>query len=180
VNLPQTPQQLAREAKQAYESEDLQRAGATFLAAENGYRAAGDSINAAEMANNRSVVLLQSGDAQAAFEAVEGTVEVFARAGDRKRQALALGNRAAALAALKRKEEAEKLFWEAAQILRDLGEDDLRASVLQSISRLQLGSGRYLEALASMESGIEGVKKPSMTQRLLKKLLEIPGKLMNR
>ncbi len=175
-----TPAQLARDGKTAFEKQDYPQAAAAFQAAENGFRASGDDLNAAEMANNRSVALLQNDDSQAALEAVMGTAEIFAESGDRKRQALSLGNQAAALGALGRKEEAEKLYWEAAQILKELGEDDMRASVLQSISRLQMGSGRYMEAIASMESGIEGIQKPSLTQRMLKKLLSIPGKLMNR
>ena len=63
-------------------------------------------------------------------------------------------------------EEAEKLYWEAAGIFGEIGEKDLRATVLQSISRLQLGGGRFMEAIASMESGINEVEKPSFTQRI--------------
>lgn len=175
-----TPESLALEGKAAYEREDFVEAVKAFEAAERGYTASGDTLMTAEMANNRSVVLLQSGEAQAALDAVGNTPAIFGEAGDHKRMAMSLGNRAAALAGLGQKKEAEKIYWESAQILADLGEKDLRASVLQSISRLQMRSGRFMEAAASMESGLAGVEKPSLSQRLLKRVIKIPGKLMKR
>ena len=103
-----------------------------------------------------------------------------AEAGDVRRQAISLGNQAAALAKLKRKDEAEKIYWESARLLGEIGENDIRASVLQAISRLQLGKGRYMEALASMESGLERRSILSFPQRILKRLIGIPRKLINR
>lgn len=175
-----SPAQLNQEAKAAYEREDYEQAIRTFEAAERGYTAAGDPLNAAEMANNRSVSLLQSGNAQGALDAVGNTADIFAEAKDTKRQAMALGNKAAALAELGQREEAEKLYWESARLLNEVGETALRASVLQAISRLQMRSGRVMEAVASMQSGLEQVEKPSWTQKLLKKLLQVPQRMLNR
>ena len=168
------------EAQQAYELEEYLRAAEHFQAAQRSYQETGEETLAAEMANNRSVSLLQAGMAQEALVAVGDTPAWFDAQGDRKRYAMALGNKAAALAALDQKAEAEKIYWEAAQVLDQMGEKDLRASVLNSISRLQMGEGRYMEAIASMESGLEQVEKPSFTQRMLKRLLKVPGKLLNR
>jgi len=177
---PLTPEQLSQEGKAAYEREEYEQAASAFEAAERGYAAAGEALNAAEQANNRSVALLQAGNAQAALDAVGETAGVFAQAGDTRRHAMALGNKAAALAGLGQREEAEKLYWESARLLNDIGETELRASVLQAISRLQMRSGRYMEAVASMQSGLEQVEKPSWVQRLLKKLLQIPARMLNR
>jgi tetratricopeptide (TPR) repeat protein len=173
-----TAQSLATEGKSAYELEEFGKAAEAFLKAEEAYKNSGDEGSAAEMANNRSVALLQGGQSEAALDAVAGTAEIFAKLEDPKRQAMALGNQAAALTNLGKKEEAEKLYWESASLLKTLGETDLRASVLQSISRLQLGSGRYMEAMASMESGLDEVKKPSFSQKILKRLIKIPGKMI--
>lgn len=177
---PLTPEQLNQEGKTAYEREEYEQAARAFEAAERGYSAAGDALNAAEMANNRSVALLQGGNAQGALEAVGNTPEVFAQVKDTRRHAMALGNKAAALAELGQREEAEKLYWESARLLNEIGETALRASVLQAISRLQMRSGRVMEAVASMQSGLEQVEKPSWIQRMLKKLLQIPSRLLNR
>jgi tetratricopeptide (TPR) repeat protein len=175
-----SPAQLNQEAKTAYDREEYEQAARTYDAAERGFAAAGDTLNAAEMANNRSVSLLQAGDAQGALDAVGNTSEIFAEAKDTKRQAMALGNKAAALAELGQREEAEKLYWECARLLKEIGETDLRSSVLQAISRLQMRSGRVMEAVASMQSGLEQVEKPSWTQKLLKKILQVPNRMLNR
>lgn len=177
---PLTPAQLTQEGKTAYEREEYEAAARAFEAAERGYAALGDALNAAEMANNRSVTLLQMGNAQASLDAVGNTPEVFAQAKDTRRHAMALGNKAAALAELGQREEAEKLYWECARLLNEIGETALRASVLQAISRLQMRSGRVMEAVASMQSGLEQVEKPSWIQKMLKKLLQIPNRMLNR
>jgi hypothetical protein len=54
----------------------------------------------------------------------------------------------------------------------------MRAHVLQSLSKLQLKSGRQIEALATMEAGLEGFKKPTLKQRILKKLLQMPFRFL--
>lgn len=175
-----TPAELAERAKTHYKQEDYTQAAELFGLASNGFETAGEPINAAEMANNRSVALLRGGDAAAALEAVGDTDRVFAEYGDTRRQALALGNRAAALAGLDRREEAEKTYWESARLLGEIGERELRATVLQAISKLQLKDGRYGEALASMDSGLEGAQKLSFSRRLVRKLIRIPMKMLGR
>jgi len=178
MNETLTPQQIAKEAQSAYKMGDYASAAQSFEAARQSYLAADNPLMAAEMANNLSVALLQTGDPQGALQAVEGTAALFSEAGDQKRQALALGNQAAALEALKRLEEAEQAYWQSAEILKTLGETDLRLSVMQSISALQLRSGRQLQAVATMQSGVENIEKPTSKQRLLKRLLKIPLKMM--
>lgn len=180
MNEALTPEQLVLQAKDLYEQEEYLEAAGVFGGAAESYRAAGDALMAAEMVNNRSVALLMAGEAEEALAAVGDTPTVFAESGDVRRQALALGNRAAALAKLNRKEEAEQTYWDSARLLGEIGENDLRASVLQAISRLQLGGGRYMEALSSMESGLEQTGRLSFSQRILKRLIGIPKKLINR
>ena len=175
-----TPAQIAENGKTQYQREDYAQAAELFGLAAVGFTTAGESLNAAEMANNRSVALLRHGNAEAALEAVGETDRVFAGAGDTKRQAMALGNRAAALAGLGRAADAEEAYWESARLLGEIGERDLRASVLQAISKLQLKEGRYTEALASMDSGLEGVQRLSFSKRLVRRLIKIPMKMLGR
>ncbi len=175
-----TPEQLAQEGQKKYQNGDYLAAAQSFEGAASGYRDQDDPLNAAEMENNRSVALLQAKDAPGALQAALDTDKVFAAAGDKRRQALALGNQAAALAALNRLDEAEAAYIQSGDLLKELGETDLRASVMQSLSQIQLRTGRQLEALATMQAGVTGVKKPSLRQRFLKRLLEIPSKFLNR
>lgn len=174
-----TPQQMAKEAKSAYRVGNYAEAARSFEAARHGYLSANDAEMAAEMANNCSVSLLQAGENEAALKALEGSEFVFIQAGDRKRQAMTLGNQAAALDALGRLEEAEQIYWQAAGILKELGETELRLPIMQSISALQLRTGRHLQAVASMYAGVEKIENPTLKQRFLKRLLGIPIQLLN-
>ena len=179
MNQTFTPDDLDREGKQAYDIEDFLAAARAFEAAADGFKDQGDKIKAAEMANNMSVALLQADQPQAALDALGNSVEVFSEEKDYKRQAMAVGNKAAALEALGELKEAEALYWESAKLLETCNEMDLRASVLQSISKLQLRSGRYMEAISSMQSGLDHVEKPNFRQRMLKKLLKVPLNMLD-
>jgi tetratricopeptide (TPR) repeat protein len=173
-----SPQQIVKEAQAAYRRGDYAAAAQSYEAARQSYLLAGDEVMAAEMSNNVSVALLQDGNPEGSLQAVEGTAAIFAAAGDQKRQAMALGNQAAALEDLNRVDEAEQLYWQAAEILKNINETDLRLSVMQSISALQLRTGRQMQAVATMQAGVAGIEKPSLTQRLLKTLLNLPTKMM--
>jgi len=174
------PKQLSKEGQSAYKRGDHMAAARAFEAASRAYSAADDPLSAAELANNSSVAFLQAGDAQMALEAVEGTVEVFQLAGDTCRQAMAIGNRAAALEALDRLDEAIDAYHQSADLLKDAGEDQLRLNVMQSLSVLQMRTGRQLEALASMKVGLDGTEKLSVKQRFIQKLLNIPFQMMDK
>jgi hypothetical protein len=45
---------------------------------------------------------------------------------------------------------------------------------------LHLRTGRHIEAIAAMESGLEGIQHPKPQQRLLKRLLSAPLKLLGK
>ncbi len=175
-----SPQKLVAQGKSAYKNGDYLAAAQAFQSARQAYESAGEALDAAETANNCSVAYLQAGEAEAALKAVEGTEEIFAQAGDLRRQGMAAGNRAAALEALERLEEAAQAYQLSADLLEQAGEDQLRANVMQSLSGLQFRNGRHLEALASMKAGVDGVQKPSPRQRFLKRLLNIPFDMLNK
>lgn len=172
--------QYAKDGAQAYQRKDYSTAASAFQSASQAFAVLGDQFGAAEMANNQSVALLQNGEAQAALDAVAGTELIFARAGDVLHQAMALGNAAAALEALDRLEESLELYTQCADLLKEIGETQVRADVMQSLSALQLRLGRRLQAIATMQAGLDGLEKPSIKQRVARKLLETPFKLMNR
>jgi tetratricopeptide (TPR) repeat protein len=175
-----SPKKLAGEGAASYKRGDYLSAAASFRAAGEGYKTANDPLNVAEMANNASVALLAAGDAAGALSALEGAEETFAAAGDVRRQGMTIGNRASALDALERVDEAILAYRQAAELLQQAGEDQLRANVMHSLSALQYRTGRQFEALASMKNGVDGVHKPSPKQKLLKRLLNIPFEMMNK
>jgi tetratricopeptide (TPR) repeat protein len=173
-----TPEQLEDEGKTAYGEGDYRLAADSFLAAEEGYRLKGDEIKAAEMANNRSVALIQAGEDRGALDAVQDTVAIFEQAGDTLRQAMALGNRASAYEALGQLDLAIADYEQAEEIFRQLGKTDLRLDVSKSLSALQMRKGKTLEALGTMQAGVAEIERPTLKQRILKKLLGLPARLL--
>ena len=169
-----TVEKLAKQGKSAYQRGEYLDAAKIFEAARQAHLASGDVLNAGEMANNASVSYLQADNANEALRAVEGIAPLYAQSGDLRREGMTLGNMAAALDALGRDEEAAEVYLQAANILGQAGEDQLRTNVMQSLSMLQFRNGRQLQALASFKDGLDGVQKPTPKQIFLKKLLRIP------
>lgn len=172
------PEMLSKQGKAAYQRADYLDAAKAFEAAAQAYRSLEKELEAAEEANNASVAFLLAEEKADALRVVEGTPAIFAAAGDTRRQGISLGNYAAALEAVGRVEEALEIYQQSAEVLDQAGEDQLRSKSLQSLSALQIRSGRQMQALASMQAGLEGLKKPSLQQRLLKKLLDVPAKMI--
>ncbi len=171
---------LSEEGKRAYEQGEYTRALDLFLQAQAVFQRTGDVLMAAEMANNASVAALQADDPDAALQHARPTIALFEQAGDARRAGMAWGNAAAALEALGRLDEALDAYAHAADLLKQANEPDLRLHVMQSISALQLRTGRQLEALASMQAGLDGIAHPSPKQRLLKRLLKVPFEWLNK
>ncbi len=162
---------LTADALRLYQEGDFENAARLFGEAASAFQALGKPLDAAEMKNNQSVALLQSGDAQASFEATIGTPEIFAAGGDFRREGMAYGNQATALTALGKMNEAANSYQQAATALEKAGEDQLRASVMQAIAGIQLRQGKLMQALLSMQIGLAGVKHPTIKQKILRGLL---------
>ena len=133
-----------------------------------------DPVAAAEALNNCSVALLKAGDFQGALAAAEGTEVTFFSIGDRLKQAMSLANQASALEALGSLEKAEQLFQESVEIFRELGETELQALTLKSLSSVQIKRGDQLGALTSMHSALNNAPKLSKREKMLKRLIGIP------
>ncbi len=168
---PLPPQELSKQATTAYNDGEYAIAAGLFAQAAESHARLGNDLDAVEMQNNQSVALLQAGDAANALAVVRGTSALFKDAGDIRRAGFALGNEAAALQALERFDEALTLYHQSADLLEQAGEDQMRATVMHSISALQLKTGKYIDAVASMQNGLAGVEKPSIKQKLMKALL---------
>lgn len=174
------PSDLAEVGKKAYQEGYFLEAAVSFEQSASAYQAGGDALMAAEMHNNQSVALLKANKPAEALSACTGTDAIFTEAGDTRRLALALGNQAAALEALGKTDAALEAYQRSAELLKQLGETELRSIVLKSISALQMKKGRQLEALASMEASLAGKKKKTFKETLLAKLLRIPFDMLKR
>lgn len=167
----QSLESLAEAAKQTFQSGNFAQAANEFARLAEQYADQGDALMAAEMKNNQSVALLQNRKAQAALELVLGTEEIFAQAGDLRRQGLAIGNRAAALEALKRIDEAAQAYTRSAELLDQAGATDERAMVQKALAALDLKRGKMTDSAFGMMEHLASVEKPTLFQRFLKFLL---------
>ena len=162
------PQALVDQGKQAFAEKKYDEAASSFSEAASAYEALDDTLNAAEMKNNLSVALLQARKAQEAFDAAAGTDEVFAQAGDLKRQAMAFGNQAAALEALKKIDEALEAYERSAALFLETDEGDMRSMVLQSAAALKVKRGKLMDSAFAMIGSVDATTKPTLLQRILK------------
>lgn len=176
---PNSPRAISSLGQAAYQRGDFLESAEIYRSAAGAYQLAGDMLMAAEMHNNASVAYLQAGKPEAALSEVANTPELFAAAGELRRQAMAIGNQAAALEGLDRLEEALEAYELSAALFEQAGDTDLRLHTMQALSALQLKSGRRLQALTTMRSGLEGINKPTLKQRLLQRLLDIPFSMWN-
>jgi tetratricopeptide (TPR) repeat protein len=178
VSDDRSAEELEDSGSSAYKSERWSDAAQGFLAARAGYVDRGDELKAAEMGNNACVAFLKAGNPRLALEAVDGTAQTFDRLGDTKRAAQAMGNQASALEANGRTDEAERAYAAAADRFKKLGEAEARADTLKALSQLQLKRGRAIDALASMQQGLEGSQKLSIRERFLRWLARIPMRIL--
>ena len=171
-----TPETLAEQAKTAYANGNYREAARLFAAAAESFHAAEQPLDAAEMRNNCSVALVQAGAYTEALEAVQGTPEIFAKAGDTRRQGLAWGNLGSALEGMKRRQEAAEAYQQAAVLLEDAGDREARAAVLQALANVRLRANDPVEALIAMQEAVEEQPR-SLKRGLLKRLLKMPFRM---
>ena len=169
----QDPKTLAANAAKVYQEGDFENAARLFGEAASAFQAENNTLDAAEMKNNQSVAYLQSGDAEASFEAAHGTAEIFLAAGDFRRTGMARSNEATALETSGRLDEAIQIYRQAADDLEKAGEDQLRADVMMAVAGIKLRKWKIMEALLSMYVGLSGVKQPTLKQKILLRLLKL-------
>lgn len=175
-----SPQELKKEAERAYKKKDYLSAAKAYQAAADGYSQNGTQLESAEMLNNASVAFLQADQPKSALETALDTDKIFAAAGDQRRQAIALGNQAAAYEALKDLDAAAQAYQASADLLKEIGDQELRPTVMRSLSAVQLRQGQQMEALVTMQAGLDDIENPGIKQKLLKKVLRSPFSYFNR
>jgi tetratricopeptide (TPR) repeat protein len=167
------PAELADQGKHAFQGKKFEEAAVLFQQAAQAFSLNRDNLMAAEMQNNRSVALLQAGKAQQALDAVGNTDEIFARAGEIKRQAMALGNQAAALDALHRYDEAIRKYERSADLFADVKDGDMRAMVLKSAAAIKLKTGQITDSAFKMIGSLEARDTPSIFERIMRFILRL-------
>ena len=168
-----TSVEFSKKGKKAFELGDFEAAIQAFSKAANAYAEEGKELDAAEERNNLSVALLQAEKAEKSLEAAKDTDLIFAEANDPLRQAMALGNQAAALVDLGNTDDAIALYQKSAALFGEVGEGDYQETVLKSIAALELRSGKLQDTAQTMLQSLGASKKPNLFQRFLKFILRI-------
>ena len=164
---------LVEKGKKEYEQGNFLAAADLFSQAAQAYSSSRDELNTAEMKNNQSVALLQAGKAKEALQATEGTEDIFQKAGDIKRQGIAVSNRAAALEGLKQWNEALEEYDRAASLFEQVGEGDMHSMVRKTAANLHLKRGHITDSQMDVFDSLRLVKKPSLAQRIMKFFIRI-------
>ena len=167
------PTTLAEQGKREYEQENYLAAANLFSNAAQAYTLMKDELSAAEMKNNQSVALLQAGKAKEALQATERTEEIFQKAGDIKRQGIAVSNRAAALEGMKKWQEALAEYDRAASLFEQVGEGDMHSIVRKAAANLNLKRGRITDSQMDVFDSLRLVEKPTLLQRIMKFLVRM-------
>jgi tetratricopeptide (TPR) repeat protein len=173
-----SPGQLKELGTQAYQKGEFASAANYFHQAELAYQTQGEPLQAAEMANNCSVAYLQAGNARAALEAAQDTSVVFAQAGDHLREGFALGNQAAALKELGKKNESLQLYRLSAEKLTQAGDKENLIAVNKNIAALEFEKGNQLNSMSAMLDAIRGKEKLTLREKIMRKLFSIVARLL--
>jgi tetratricopeptide (TPR) repeat protein len=112
--------------------------------------------------------LLKAGKPQEALDAALETDKIFAGGNDVKRQAMALGNQAAALEELHRYDEAVARYERSAELFASVNEGDLRAVVMKAAAGLRLKTGRITESAFKMMGSVDAKQNPTFLERIIK------------
>lgn len=175
-----SPSELADGAKSAFERGDFDLAIEGFTAARDSYQESSEHLLVAEMSNNLSVALLQAGMPEQALAEVEQTHQVFLAASDEFKAALAYGNLASALEAVGQREKAEEAMEQAIRLFKEVGDKEHLMHSVRALSELQLRRGRPLDAVSTMQNGLEQQPKLNVKNSILRRILSIPSRLMGR
>jgi tetratricopeptide (TPR) repeat protein len=168
---------LNAQARQAYDGEEFLEAAELFCQAAQLLQS-DQPLEAGEALNNASVAYLRANKPQKALEKASGTEKLFHDAGDTRREAMAYGNLAAAYQERKDTVQALAYYQTSAELLKDIGEKDLRAYVLERISAIQLKQGKRIDALITMEAAIDSKSRLSFKDHLLRRLIRIVRSLL--
>jgi len=142
------------------------------------FAAEDDEVEAAEMLNNLGVVHRMQRDWDRAIEALEAAREAFTGLGDRNREAQVLGNLGGLYAGQGERETAKDCLRAAANTFAELGDEQRYGETLLALGVQYWKTGERQEGLATYQSGLEALDKPSVSQKALRGLLGLRSRLL--
>jgi tetratricopeptide (TPR) repeat protein len=146
--------------------------------AQQAFAAEGNRMQAAECANDHGVAARQAAHFEEAEAALSQARQLFQELGDLKGQGQVLGNLGSLAESRNRNGESAQFYKEAIELFNQAGASDLAAQTWQALSRLRMKQGKWFQALGAYDAGLDGIKNPTPTQRLLRRLMGTTRRLM--
>ena len=173
-----TASELRAQGLAHYQAGRFEDAIAALAQAQPAFMAESNVRLAAECANDRGVAARQAARFDEAEQAFSQAQQLFEQTGDRVSQGQVVGNLAALAESRRQIDKAASLYTQAIALFDEAGEADLAGETWRALSRLRLRQGRWFAALAAYDAGLEGVKRLSLTQRALRRLLKTSRRLI--
>ena len=173
-----TARSLHDEGMRLYHDSKFEEAAAKFAEAQAAFAAANEAQGAAEAVNNRGVCWRQAARWEEACAAFEEARALFKSLEDVAGEGQVVGNLGSLADAQGDPKQAAEYYVEAIELLRSAGEQDLAQATYTALSRLKLKHGDWFGAIASFEAGLDQVEHPNVAQRMARKVLGAPRKLL--
>jgi tetratricopeptide (TPR) repeat protein len=162
---------LQDEGRNLYHSGQYEAAAAKLVEAQQAFVAANDQANAAECANDRGVCWRQAAKWDEATAAFTEARSMFQALSNVKGEGQVVGNMAALADSQNDKDRAAELYLEAIDLLEKAGAKDLAKDTYTALSRLRLKRRDFMGAIGAYDAGIDEIEKPSVMQRVVRKIL---------
>lgn len=172
-----TGSELQIKATRLFEKGKYEDAAEVFNEALAAYEQEGTGDLAAEMRVNLGLAKRELGDFEAAISEMQAGLAYFKETEDRLREAQTLGNMALAYSKAEDEEQAQTMYREAAQIFREIDEDEYYGETVLALADMQFRSGHLMEALATFEVGLEHIRNKNHRQKMMKQLLVLKNRL---
>ena len=169
---------LKKKGIEHYRAGRFEDAMAAFAHAQQAFLAEGNPQQAAETANDRGVAARQAAHLDVAEAAFTEARRLFDESGDRLSQGQVIGNLGALSESRNQNEQAAAFYKEAIVLFDEVGAADLSGETWRALSRLRMKQGKWLAALGAYDAGLQDVKHPTPTQRLLRRLMRVSRRLM--
>jgi len=173
-----TADELKKKGLEHYRAGRFEEAMAAFDQAQQAWLASGDIRQAAETANDRGVAARQAARFDEAEVAFDKARKLFEGLGDALSQGQVIGNLGALAESRNQNERAAAFYKEAIVLFEQVGETDLAGETWRALSRLRMKQGKWFAALGAYDAGLQGVKRLTPTQGMLRRLIKVSRRLM--
>lgn len=170
--------ELKEEGLRLFQEGLYEEAVTKFGRAQEMFAAEGNEVEAAETTNNLGVIYRMQGKWDGAIAALDEAKAIFVRLGDRNREAQTLGNLGGLYASKGDRDKAKECLRQATDIFAELGDTQRQGETLLALGVQLWKTGDRSGGLATYETGLRTLHKPTASQKALRGLLSLRARLL--